>query len=91
MAYQEGGPPHKRQEGRVRLGVSDPLVNAAVAAITFEGFNLGETRRFGNRLAAEARRFRSGRIGGERGRISKRDAAVLLGMALAKIAKDGDL
>lgn len=91
MVRQEGGPPLKRQEGRERLSVSDPLVNAAVAAITFEDFNVGETRRFGNRMAADARRFQAGRTTHERGRIGKRDAAVMLGLALAKLAEDGQL
>lgn len=90
MAHQQGVPPFKRQEGRERLSVCDPLVNAAVAAITFQGFDYHETRRFGNRLAADARRFQAGRIRHERGRISKADAARMLGIAMAKLAKDGD-
>jgi len=34
MAYQQGGPPHKRQRVRGRANVSDPFESAAVEAIT---------------------------------------------------------
>ena len=55
--------------------MSDPLVTAAVAAIAIDDFNIGETMRWGNLLAAEARRWLSrGGYTPHQRRLTKRDA-----------------
>lgn len=41
--------PEKR-EGRARLSVRDPLIENMLASISIEGFDIDETRRFGNAL-----------------------------------------
>lgn len=41
--------PEKR-EGRARLSVRDPLIENMLASISIEGFNIDQTRRFGNAL-----------------------------------------
>lgn len=73
MARQDGDHTPERRKGRT-LSVSDPLVTAAVAAIAIEGFNIGDTTRWGNRLACDARRWAQGaRFNCDR-RITKREA-----------------
>lgn len=65
--------PPERQKGRT-LSVSDPLVTAAVAAIAIEGFNVGDTTRWGNRLACAARSCMThGKLGEDR-RLTRREA-----------------
>ena len=40
----------KKREGRARLSVRDPLIENMLASISIEGFDIDETRRFGNAL-----------------------------------------
>ena len=88
---ERAAPARERREGRTRLSVSDPLVKSAVGAINFSGFNIAETERFGNVMAAAARRYMLGKIEGNPRRLTKRDAAIALGSALASLAKGGRL
>jgi len=67
--------PNNVRKGRPgRLTLNDPIVNSAVAAINFTGFNISETKTWGNGIAASARLWLAGRHLQERGRISKADA-----------------
>ncbi len=56
--------PEKR-EGRARLSVRDPLIENMLASISIEGFDIDETRHFGNALLrarnAWADQYRKGR------------------------------
>ena len=76
-AQERGLPTPERHRGRERLTVRSPEIERALAGINFDGFDVAETRQFGNRLLAEAR-LRMARGGlGERGEISKVDAEMM--------------
>ena len=88
MGYLERvAPAPERRGGRDRLTVRDPLIENALQAANFDIANISETRRFGNRMAAEVRRFLVGRNGSNRGRISKADAVRMLSAALARLER----
>lgn len=40
----------RKSEGRATLGVRDPIISASLEAIAFDGFDIEQTRRFGNAL-----------------------------------------
>ena len=75
MGILERGTLPEKRAGRNTLTVCDPQVKSALTGINFTDFNIGETARWGNSLAAAVRRFKAGRevIQGDR-RISKREA-----------------
>lgn len=91
MPHQEGDRTPEVREGRARLSVNDPLVKSAVEAINFNGFDIAETRRWGNSLAAAARLHQVGKIGNDKRRLSKTDAARLLGVELSKLKQEGKI
>lgn len=75
MSPPEGDRTPKMRGGRERLTVHRPPVELSLASITFDGFNLNETRRFGNRLLADAEAWmRRGGFTADRGRIDKATA-----------------
>lgn len=81
MSAPEGRRDPETRQGRETLTVSRPYIEAALASLTVDGFDMHETRRFGNRLAAEAERWMKRGGFGERGRISKADAHRMLAQA----------
>lgn len=86
MGTLDGDHTPERREGRPRLTVNDPRVEALLAGITFEGANIGEARSFGNALQREADRWQRRGGFGERGRITKADAARMLALAFRQMA-----
>jgi hypothetical protein len=66
--------------------VNDPRVEALLAGITFEEADINEARRFGNRLVAAADRWKLRSGFGERGRVSKSDAARMFAQAFPATA-----
>ncbi|WP_156500664.1 hypothetical protein [Croceicoccus bisphenolivorans] len=90
MVGQKGACSPEKQKGRPRLCVNDPLVISAVAAIDFEGFNITETKAWGNKLASAARLWMQRGGFGQRGRISKGDAHRMLRRELAALSAGGD-
>lgn len=83
---ERAAPARERREGRTRLSVNDPLVKSAVQAINFSGFNIAETERFGNVMAAAARRYMLGKIESEPRRIGQREANRLWHVRFAELA-----
>lgn len=88
MGRQYGDHTPQRRKGRT-LSVPDPLVTAAVAAITISDFNLGETTRWGNRLMADARRWAAGRIVAPERRLTKVEPSRVLSFELVRLGDEG--
>lgn len=81
MSSSEGDRTPKMRGGRERLTVHRPQIEQSLASITFDGFNVEEARRFGNRLLADAERWmQRGGFAADRGRISKNDARRMFAM-----------
>lgn len=101
MLHLEGDRTPEMRRGpdsqRARLTARNPRVETALASLEIDGFNVSETRAFGNRLAAEAERWMMRGGFGERGRISKADAHRVFRDAfgarplnrLSRMARDG--
>lgn len=89
MSPPEGERTPEMRQGRARLSVRDPDIEKALAGLNFDVFNIAETRRWGNSLAAAARLHQVGKIGNDKRRLSKADAARLLGMELSKLKQEG--
>lgn len=47
---ERGSPTPERHEGRARLSVRDPRIETLLAGISIEGFNVEQTRSWGNGL-----------------------------------------
>jgi len=74
-----------REKGRKPvLGISDPRDEKSLAALNLNDLNVAETRRFGNRLQAEADRWMLRGGLSERGRITKGDACRLFALAFGR-------
>lgn len=81
MVLDGAAPPNAK--GRERLSARSPIIEQALACLPIDPETLPSAREFGNRLAADAKRWQHLRGGcGERGRISKADAARMLALAL---------
>ncbi len=72
------------RRGRERLTVHNPRIEKALASHSIDPEHIAETRRFGNRLQAEADRWMLRGGFSERGRISKADAHRILASAIGK-------
>lgn len=84
MDRLEGDRAPETRQGRERLSVSRPHIEAALAS-HYRRIDIASTRRFGNRLQADAERWLSRGGFNERGRIGKADAARLLRLELHRI------
>lgn len=74
MSLEKRARTPEMRRGRERLTVRDPRVEHALAGLNIDNYDVEETRRFGNRLMADARRWMMRGGFADRGRIGKGDA-----------------
>jgi hypothetical protein len=67
--------------------VSAPLIDSCLADGGFDGEIIQQTRLWGNRLLADARRWMSRGGLAERGRITKRDAHQMFAQAFKGVSR----
>jgi hypothetical protein len=80
--------PLPRGKGRKPvLGISDPRVEKSLAALNLNSFNVAETRRFGNRLQADADRWMLRGGFSENRRITKSDAHRMFVLAFGRASR----
>lgn len=73
MRLERGTPAPERREGRARLSVRDPRLDSVLGSICIDGFNIDETRRWGNSLLHARDQWADLNRGGRR--YSDRDTA----------------
>jgi|KBSSwiStaDraftv2_1062776.scaffolds.fasta_scaffold884479_3 hypothetical protein len=77
-----------REKGRKPvLGISDPRVEKSLAALNLNDLNVAETRRFGNRIQAEADRWMLRGGFSESRRITKSDAHRMFVLAFGRASR----
>jgi hypothetical protein len=81
MNRLDGDRTPEMRQSRERLSVSRDCVELALGSLPIDPDQVPETRRFGNRLAAEAERWSQRIPPAERGRIGKADAARMFAAA----------
>lgn len=74
MSSLEGNRTPEMRQRRERLSISRPCVELALGSLTIDGYDVAETRRFGNAVHASVDRFMVGRIASDNRRLSKSDA-----------------
>lgn len=85
MAVSNGARTPEMRRGRERLTVRNPRVEYALAGLDIDPAHVEETRRFGNRLMADAQRWMLRGGFSERRRISKSDAHRMFALACREV------
>jgi len=84
MRVTEGARTPEMRRGRERLTVHNPRIEMALASLGIDPVDVAETRRFGNRLQADADRWMLRGGFADRGRISKSDAHRMFVLAFGR-------
>lgn len=87
MSHLEGARTPELRRGRERLTVHNPRIEKALASHCIDPADVAETRRFGNRLQAEADRWVMRGGLSERGRITKSDAHRMFVLAFGRTGR----
>ena len=83
MSSLEGNRDRELRQRRERLSISRPCVETALGSLEIDGYDIAETRLFGNRMQAAVERFMVGRFGTAERRVSKSDANRMWAQAFA--------